>query len=124
MSRKGINGQLLDVATAAELLGVSQRSLRARVARGLVPYRKLDCRVVFRRDELEKFIQNLPGVTIEEARANAAMRNQLMTTDEVNHEEKGRALSCDGDRDSAKRKDQRNGNDTPIPRRNKTTKIS
>lgn len=33
--------------------------------------------------------------------------------------EKGRALSCDGDRDSAKPKGLRNVNRTPVPRRNK-----
>ena len=74
MTRKTINGQLLDVANAAELLGVSQRSLRARVRRKLIPYRKLDHRVVFRRDELEAFVEALPGVSVEEAQRNVEAR--------------------------------------------------
>jgi hypothetical protein len=76
MSRNVINGALLDVATASELLGCSERSLRARVRRKLVPYRKPDQRVVFRRVELEQFIEDLPGVSLEEARANSAARRQ------------------------------------------------
>ena len=75
--KKLINGAwLLDVASAAHLLGCSERSLRARVARQLVPYRKLDCRVVFRRDELQQFIEDLPGCSLEAARANAAARRK------------------------------------------------
>lgn len=72
--RKVINGALLDVATASALLGCSERSLRARVRRKLVPYRKLDQRVVFRRDELQQFIDDLPGCSLEQARENAAAR--------------------------------------------------
>ena len=75
--KKLINGTLLlDVASAAHLLGCSERSLRARVRRQLVPYRKLDSRVVFRRDELQQFIEDLPGVTLDEARANAFTRSK------------------------------------------------
>ena len=75
MKRKTIDGALLDVATAAQLLGLSQRSLRARVARQLVPYRKLNHRVVFKKSELEQFLDDLPGVTLEEVRANSRRRS-------------------------------------------------
>jgi hypothetical protein len=70
MKRKAINGQLLDIATASQLLGCSERSLRARVAQRLVPFRKFSGRVVFRRAELEQ----LPGVTVAQAQANLAAR--------------------------------------------------
>lgn len=69
-----INGTVLDVASAAGLLGVSQKCLRARVARGLVPYRRFSGRIVFVRSELEQYVSSLPGVTLEEARRNVAQR--------------------------------------------------
>ena len=72
--RRTFDGALLDISTASQLVGCSERSLRARVARHTIPFRKLDSRVVFRRSELESFIADLPGVSIEEARANAKGR--------------------------------------------------
>lgn len=72
--RRTFDGALLDISKASQLLGCSERSLRARVARHTIPFRKLDSRVVFRRSELESFIADLPGVSIEEARANAKGR--------------------------------------------------
>jgi len=74
MSRKSYNGAILDVATAAALLGTTERTIRARVSRRLLPYRKFCGRVVFVRAELEQFICALPGVTLEEARTNLALR--------------------------------------------------
>jgi hypothetical protein len=44
------------------------------VARGLVPYRKLGSRVVFRRSELEQWIENLPGVSLKDAELNRKAR--------------------------------------------------
>lgn len=73
-SRKTIDGALLDVRAASAFLGCSERSLRARVARQLVPYRKLNSRVVFLKKELEQFVDTLPGVNVEEACANADRR--------------------------------------------------
>ena len=74
-ARRTFDGALLDISTASQLLGCSERSLRARVARHTIPFRKLDSRVVFRRSELELFIADLPGVTLDEALANAERRN-------------------------------------------------
>lgn len=75
MKRKTINGQLLDIATASHFLGCSEKTLRARVSRQLVPFRKFSGRVVFRRAELEQFIEQLPGVTVAQAQANLAARH-------------------------------------------------
>ena len=69
------NGQLMDVRSAAALLGCSEKAIRARVSRHLLPYRKLSGRVVFLRSELEAYIATLPGVSVEEAQANVAMRS-------------------------------------------------
>ena len=71
---KSINGELLDIASASQLLGCSQKMLRARVARRIVPFRKFAGRIVFRRAELEQFIDGLPGVTVAQAQANLAAR--------------------------------------------------
>ncbi len=59
MTRRHFNGELLDIATASQLLGCSEKTLRARIARRLVPFRKFSGRIVFRRTELERFLANL-----------------------------------------------------------------
>ena len=64
---KRINGSLLDVATAAGLLGITERTLRARVARKQVPFRHWGGRVVFVRHELERWIDTLEGCSVAEA---------------------------------------------------------
>ena len=69
-ARKTINGTLLDVAHGAVLLGLTERALRARIARHQVPFRKLGGRVVLVRDELEKFIDTLEGCSLREALGN------------------------------------------------------
>jgi len=40
-----------------------------------VPFRKFGGRIVFRRTELEQFIEYLPGVTVAQAQANLAARH-------------------------------------------------
>lgn len=71
-----INGaRTLDVRSAANFLGMTEDSLRARVARGTIPYRKLGGRVIFLRIELERFMADLPGVTVEAALEAITVRN-------------------------------------------------
>ncbi len=60
------------MAGAAGLLGVTEKWVRARVARRTLPYRKLTGRVVFIRHEILAFLDGLPGTTVTEALANAA----------------------------------------------------
>ncbi len=60
-------GALLDVPAAAEFLGVSEKALRARIARGQVPFKRWGGRLVFRRQELSEYLEMLPGVSLEEA---------------------------------------------------------
>ena len=62
------------LAAARDLLGCSERSLRARVARQTIPFKKLSGRVVFRREALERFLENLPGCSVEEALKNVEAR--------------------------------------------------
>ena len=74
MKRRSYDGALLDVTAAAVLLGMSERAIRARISRRTLPYRKFSGRIVFVRSELEMFVQDLPGVSLIEAKENLAMR--------------------------------------------------
>ncbi|MDA2911411.1 helix-turn-helix domain-containing protein [Nitrospiraceae bacterium AH_259_D15_M11_P09] len=63
------NGQVLDVHEAAALLGASEKFVRARVARRLLPFRQSGpgSRILFLRDELLEFYRQVPGCTLTEA---------------------------------------------------------
>jgi len=67
-------GELLDVRSAAELLGATELTVRGQISRGRLPYRRLGGRVVCIRTELLQFLNELPGVSLEEARANLEAR--------------------------------------------------
>ena len=62
---KAMKNVMCDLPEAATILGVTDKALRARVARQAVPYRKLGGRVMFVMSELELFIEALPGVSLE-----------------------------------------------------------
>jgi len=64
--------EVLDVVSAALLLGATEKAVRQRIARRLLPFRRLGGRIVFLRAELETFLSDLPGVTVDEARENLA----------------------------------------------------
>jgi hypothetical protein len=68
--------KLLDVTGAALFLGRDERWIRRRLSRGLLPYRRFAGRIVFLRTELEQFITNLPGVSLDEAKKNLDLRGQ------------------------------------------------
>jgi hypothetical protein len=70
-----IAGEVLDVTTQAQRLGESEKQLRAQVARGLIPHRKLGGRIIFIAEECREFFRQLPGVTMEQALANLAARS-------------------------------------------------
>ncbi|MEK6801909.1 MAG: helix-turn-helix domain-containing protein [Nitrospirota bacterium] len=67
-----IDGSALDVRAAAAFLGISEKAMRARVTRRLVPFRRLGerGRIVFLRAELEAFLSALDGCPLDEALAN------------------------------------------------------
>jgi hypothetical protein len=66
LGKRTINGALLDVRAAAAFLGITEKTLRARVARHQVPFRVWGHRVVFVRAELDKFLHQLPGCSLDE----------------------------------------------------------
>ncbi|MBI5315843.1 MAG: helix-turn-helix domain-containing protein [Nitrospirae bacterium] len=69
------SGQILYVSAAAVLLACSEKAIRAKVARQLLPHRRLGGRVIFLRNELETFLSELPGTSVAEAQANLALRS-------------------------------------------------
>ena len=65
-----IGAQVLDISSAAELLGMTPKGIRKRVERRMIPFKKWGSRICFVRAELESFIASLPGCTVEEAQNN------------------------------------------------------
>lgn len=58
----------LTVPEAAETLGITERAAWQRLYRGQLPHRRWGRRVLIPLAELERFIEQLPGCTAEDAR--------------------------------------------------------
>ena len=56
-----------DVPSGAARLKITEKAMRARIARRQVPFRKLGARIIIPHDELERYIAGLNGVSVEEA---------------------------------------------------------
>jgi excisionase family DNA binding protein len=76
MSARRLQGETLDVRATAAYLGTTEKTVRARIARGTLPHRRFGGRIVVLRAELEGFFSGLPGVSAEEARANIRARRE------------------------------------------------
>jgi hypothetical protein len=72
--RRISGGIMEDLPNAARFLGVSEKALRARVMRRLVPYRRWGGRIIFLRKELESFFNGLSGCPMDEAIRNDHVR--------------------------------------------------
>jgi excisionase family DNA binding protein len=70
-----LNGAVLDVRSAAGLLGTTEKTVRRLVDRRALPFRRLNSRIIFLRAELETFLAALPGCSAKEARENIEMRH-------------------------------------------------
>ena len=57
--------QALNVYAAAQLLGTSPTGLYKLVRRRRIPFRRSGRRLIFLRGELERFLRELPGLTLE-----------------------------------------------------------
>ena len=68
------DGQLLDVASAAKYLGTSEKCIRSRVSRRLLPYKRMGGRVLFVRVELDAYLSALGGCGVDEAVENERVR--------------------------------------------------
>jgi hypothetical protein len=70
--RRRFAGEVLDVTAVADMFGTTDKVIRARVARGLIPHRRWGGRIVFLKSELLAFLSRLEGVTPDEALASIA----------------------------------------------------
>jgi hypothetical protein len=70
-----LDGAVMDVATMAREFGDTEKGIRAKVARGLLPFRRLGARIVFVRDDVSAYLHRLPGVSVDEALANVGARS-------------------------------------------------
>lgn len=66
--------QALNVEEVANLVETTPKAIRQRIARRTLPFRKLGGRIIFFKCELEQFLRDLPGCSIEEARSNTLAR--------------------------------------------------
>ena len=69
-----IRGTILDVRNASQNYGFTEKQFRGGVARGVIPHRRYGGRIIFLKEELDRFFLALPGVTLDQARENRAMR--------------------------------------------------
>ena len=60
---------LLDVRQAATVLGLTEKAVRRMIERRILPHRRIRRRVVVLRNELEQWLDALPGVTLDQVRA-------------------------------------------------------
>ena len=67
---------VMDIRSVAQLLGTSEKVVRARISRRVLPFRRLGGRIVFMKDDLTAFINHLPGIGVDEALANERKRRE------------------------------------------------
>lgn len=70
-----MTGQGMSVKQTAEWLGWTEKCLRGRISRHLIPHRKLGRNIIFWQSELEEWRLQLPGCSLEEALENLRNRN-------------------------------------------------
>jgi excisionase family DNA binding protein len=62
--------RFLSVKEAAQYLGRSEKSIYISVGRRQIPFPKWGKKLVFDREELDKFISSLPGMTFDDVLAS------------------------------------------------------
>lgn len=62
---------VLDVAGVTRTFPFSERAIYAMVSRRTIPHRRIGSRILFSREELEKWFSSLPGINSAEAKKNA-----------------------------------------------------
>ena len=69
-----VNGLALDVREGAAFVGISEKAMRGKVERRLIPFRRMSGRIIFIRSELEAWLDSLEGCLLDEALANVKER--------------------------------------------------
>ena len=70
------NGILMDVRGLAVYLGTSEHCVRSRVRRREIPFKKMGGRLLFRKHEIDRYLEQLPGCDLDEAVQNLEDRQQ------------------------------------------------
>ena len=70
-----MKGEGMSVKEGATWLGLSEKCLRRRIDRGLVPHRKIGRSILLWRSELEEWRQALPGIDAKTALENLIRRS-------------------------------------------------
>lgn len=65
----------MSLKQGAEFLGLTEKALRGRIDRHLVPHRKVGRNILLWKTELEEWRGQLPGCDVAEALANLRKRN-------------------------------------------------
>ena len=65
----------MNLKEGAAFLGLTEKCLRRRLDRGLIPYRKIGRSILFWRSELEAWRLTLPGIDAKTALENLGHRN-------------------------------------------------
>lgn len=71
-----IDGFVMDVTATAVWLGITPDTVRSRATAGSLPHRYWGSRLIFIREDLEKYFQTLPGMDAEQAVFNSRRRGQ------------------------------------------------
>ncbi len=70
-----MKGEGMSLKQGAEFLGTTEKCLRRRIDRGLVPHRKVGRSILLWKSELEEWRQQLPGCDVQTALENLQNRN-------------------------------------------------
>ena len=69
-----IGGKTMGVTETAVFMGTTEKTIRSRIDRGLLPHRRWGGRVIVLQDELLRFLDELPGTSALTAVANVEAR--------------------------------------------------
>ncbi len=75
-NRRAFNGILMDVLGLASYLGTSEHTIRSRVRRREIPFKKMGGRLLFLKHEIDRYLEQLPGCDLDEAVQNLEDRQQ------------------------------------------------
>jgi hypothetical protein len=69
--------EILNVASVAVFLGVTEKAVYAKVARRCIPFRRWGGKLIFVRRDIEEFLARLQGVQVHDALENELKRRRL-----------------------------------------------
>ena len=70
------DGVVLDVRSLAHYWGTSEHTIRARARRRQIPFKKMNGRLLFLKNDIDRYLEQLPGCDLDEAVENLVTRRQ------------------------------------------------